>query len=117
MFVGNPLRPGPGIGPSVRTVRAPGNERQTVDSSTITPVPRAPSELSKSWLVNGLRIVFLATSYALVSWAGQRLAYLPPGNILPVFPASGVALAGVLAWGWPVAPAVLLGSLLANGQM
>jgi diguanylate cyclase (GGDEF)-like protein len=63
-----------------------------------------------------VHLVLLTGAYALVSWAGQRFAYLPPGIISPLFPASGVAFAAVLAWGPWVAPGILVGSLIANSH-
>jgi len=42
------------------------------------------------------------------------LATIPPGNISPIFPAAGIALAAVLILGRPALLAVWLGSFLAN---
>jgi integral membrane sensor domain MASE1 len=75
--------------------------------------PKLPSTSSVIALV---RLGALTFGYALASWIGQRLAALPPGHISAVFPAAGLALAAVLAWGPHVWPAIWLGSLLGNSR-
>jgi diguanylate cyclase (GGDEF)-like protein len=88
-----------------------------VESPPIIPAPSALADLSKSWLLSALRFLTLVFGYALVSWIGQGFAYLPPGNISAFFPASGVALAGILTWGPGIAPAIWFGSLLGNSRL
>ena len=51
-----------------------------------------------------------ALAYTLIGWASLTLA-LPPGHAAPIFPAAGLALALVLAYGARLAPAVLVGSV------
>ena len=61
---------------------------------------------------DALRLVLLAAAYFVAARIG--LSYgMSHGNISPVWPASGVAVAGVLAWGLRMAPAVALGNGLA----
>ncbi|HUP91811.1 MAG TPA: CHASE domain-containing protein [Solimonas sp.] len=60
-----------------------------------------------------LQLALVAAGY----WATAKLALLlaiPPGYATAVWPPAGIALAGALLCGWRVAPAVWLGSFLAN---
>ncbi|WP_165912061.1 CHASE domain-containing protein [Novosphingobium sp. PhB165] len=59
------------------------------------------------------RMAVLAAAYALAGAAGLDLA-VPPGYATLVWPASGVALAGLLVWGRRCWPGVWLGSLTVN---
>ncbi|NIQ04101.1 MAG: hypothetical protein GWM98_30140, partial [Nitrospinaceae bacterium] len=54
--------------------------------------------------------VLLGATYFIAGWLGTQWA-LPPGYATAVFPASGIALAGILGWGYRVWPGILLGSL------
>ncbi len=54
--------------------------------------------------------LLLAVAYALLGALSLTLA-LPPDYASPVFPAAGLALSGVLWWGYRVLPGVWLGSL------
>ena len=56
-----------------------------------------------------LAVMLLATAYAVAGRFGQ-LAALPPGNVTPIWPASGVALAALLMYGNRLWPGVWLGS-------
>ena len=60
-----------------------------------------------------LQIVVLAAAYACAGWLGLRLA-IPPGYATAVWPASGIALAGVLLGGRRVWPGVFLVSFCVN---
>jgi PAS domain S-box-containing protein len=60
-----------------------------------------------------LRILVLAGCYFVAGRIGLLMA-IPPGIATAFWPAAGVALAGVLLWGYRVWPGVLLGSFLAN---
>ncbi|HEX3531989.1 MAG TPA: CHASE domain-containing protein [Thermoanaerobaculia bacterium] len=60
-----------------------------------------------------LQIVVLAAAYGFAGWLGRQLA-IPPGYATAVWPASGIALAGVLLGGRRVWPGVLLGSFCVN---
>jgi len=51
--------------------------------------------------------------YLLAGWAALTLA-IPPGYASPLYPAAGVAMAGVLIGGWRVLPAVALGAFAVN---
>ncbi|SMD12147.1 PAS domain S-box-containing protein [Fulvimarina manganoxydans] len=59
------------------------------------------------------RIALLAVLYGLSGWIGLQLA-VPPGYATLIWPASGLALAGLLYGGWTLWPGVLLGSFLVN---
>ncbi len=60
-----------------------------------------------------LAILILAVSYAVAGRIGQ-MAALPPGNVTPIWPASGVALAALLLYGKRLWPGVWLGSFAVN---
>ena len=51
--------------------------------------------------------------YLLAGWAALTLA-IPPGYASPLYPAAGVAMAGVLIGGWRILPAVALGAFVVN---
>ena len=70
-------------------------------TSSDTPVP---------WLA---AFVLTAVGYMLAGWAALTLA-IPPGYASPLYPAAGVAMAGVLIGGWRVLPAVALGAFGVN---
>ena len=54
-----------------------------------------------------------AVGYLLAGAAALTLA-IPPGYASPLYPAAGVALAGVLLGGWRILPAVVIGSFAIN---
>ena len=58
-------------------------------------------------------VLTLAAAYAVVAWVGLWLA-IPPGYATALWPASGLALAGVLLRGARVAPGIWLGSFVVN---
>ena len=60
-----------------------------------------------------LLIIGLACLYAITGYLGLLLA-IPPGYATAVWPASGLALAGLLLFGNRLWPGVLLGSVLIN---
>src|SRR5438093_1994123 len=60
-----------------------------------------------------LQIVVLASGYCLAGRLALLLA-IPPGYATAVWPAAGVALAGVLLFGYRSLPGVALGSFLVN---
>src|SRR5678815_2542614 len=55
----------------------------------------------------------MAAAYYVVGRLGLLLA-IPPGYATAVWPASGIALAGTLLFGYRVWPGILLGSFLIN---
>lgn len=59
------------------------------------------------------KILVVAVSYCVAAHLSSYLA-IPPGFASPVWPAAGIALAGILLWGPRIAVGVLLGSFLAN---
>ncbi len=59
------------------------------------------------------RITGLALAYLLSAKLGLMLA-VPPGYATPVFPASGIALAAVLIFGYRIWPGVFVGSFALN---
>jgi diguanylate cyclase (GGDEF)-like protein len=68
----------------------------------------------KRWSLRQVRrIGALAVAYFGAGMLGLLLA-LPPGYASPVWPASGIALAGVLLWGPRMWPGIWLGSFLVN---
>jgi diguanylate cyclase (GGDEF)-like protein/PAS domain S-box-containing protein len=60
-----------------------------------------------------LMVTLLALMYALAGRIGQ-MAALPPGNVTPIWPASGVAVAALLIYGRRFWPGVWLGSFAVN---
>ncbi|MXP10389.1 PAS domain S-box protein [Pseudoblastomonas halimionae] len=60
-----------------------------------------------------VRILGLALGYAVLGWAGQQLAP-PPGFASLIWPAAGLAIAAIAAWGYRVWPGVFLGAFLVN---
>src|SRR5712692_5226450 len=60
-----------------------------------------------------VRTFGLAAAYFLVGKLMLLLA-IPPGYATATWPASGIALAGVLHWGYRVWPGIALGSFLVN---
>ena len=63
--------------------------------------------LFKSVLKYGLQIVVVCGAY----FAAGRLGLATPftnGNVSPVWPASGIALAAILLWGYRVSPGIAL---------
>jgi PAS domain S-box-containing protein len=63
-----------------------------------------------------LALAGTALAYALAGWAALWLA-IPPGHASPLFPASGIALACVLTFGWRVLPGVALASFAVNAML
>ena len=65
------------------------------------------------WYVCLLQIAALATAYFITGKLGVFLA-IPPGYATAIWPPSGIALAGVLIYGYRVWPGIVLGSFLVN---
>jgi len=63
-----------------------------------------------------VQILGLALGYAVLGWAGLQLAP-PPGVASLIWPASGLAIAGVTAFGYRVWPGVFLGSVVVNALL
>lgn len=63
-----------------------------------------------AWL---LQIIGLALAYFVTGKLGAFLA-IPPGYATAIWPPSGIALAGILIYGYRVWPGILLGSFLVN---
>ncbi|MBL0283032.1 MAG: MASE1 domain-containing protein [Zoogloea sp.] len=57
----------------------------------------------------------IALAYAVCGLIALHIA-IPPGYIAPLFPAAGIALAGMLIYGPRIWPAILLGSLVTNAE-
>src|SRR3954464_933681 len=64
-------------------------------------------------LIEALRFVLVSLSYFLVAILGLQLAYVHP-SASPIWPATGVAIAAVLLWGYRIAPAIFIGAFVAN---
>ncbi|WP_083825623.1 CHASE domain-containing protein [Citromicrobium sp. JLT1363] len=60
-----------------------------------------------------VQILGLALGYALLGWIGQQLAP-PPGFASLIWPAAGLAIAGIAALGYRVWPGVFLGAWCVN---
>ena len=60
-----------------------------------------------------LRILWVVGAYFVFGKLGLLLA-IPPGYATAVWPASGLALAAGLLWGYRIWPGILLGSILVN---
>jgi PAS domain S-box-containing protein len=65
------------------------------------------------WTDSLAKLVTVAAAYYVVGRLGLLLA-IPPGYATAVWPASGIALAGTLLFGYRVWPGILLGSFLIN---
>lgn len=65
------------------------------------------------FLRNLLKLLLVFALYLGAADAGLAVPFTS-GNISPVWPASGVALASVLLWGYEVWPGIALGAFLAN---
>jgi CHASE1-domain containing sensor protein len=66
-----------------------------------------------NWLKRLTELMVMAAAYYLVGRLGLLLA-IPPGYATAVWPASGIALAGTLLFGYRIWPGILLGSFLIN---
>lgn len=55
--------------------------------------------------------VFLGISYFLGGYLGTLIA-IPPSHASPIWPAAGIALAGLVVYGWRVLPGIWLGAFL-----
>src|SRR5439155_5684506 len=64
-------------------------------------------------MTTALRTLGLAAAYFLAGKLALLLA-IPPGYATATWPAAGIALAGVLHWGYRVWPGIVLGSFLVN---
>src|SRR5262245_11195437 len=67
------------------------------------------------WAEPLAKLAAMAAAYYVVGRLGLLLA-IPPGYATAVWPASGIALAGTLLFGYRVWPGILLGSFLVNLQ-
>src|SRR5262245_932708 len=67
------------------------------------------------WAEPLAKLAAMAAAYYVVGRLGLLLA-IPPGYATAVWPASGIALAGTLLFGYRVWPGILLGSFLINLQ-
>jgi signal transduction histidine kinase len=79
-------------------------------------MPHAAKDLKtivKSVLKYVLQVVIVSGTY----FAAGRLGLATPftsGNVSPVWPASGIALAAILLWGYRVSPGIAVGAFLVN---
>jgi PAS domain S-box-containing protein len=69
--------------------------------------------MTSSWRRRLAELTAVAVAYYVVGRLGLLLA-IPPGYATAVWPASGIALAGTLLFGYRVWPGILLGSFLIN---
>jgi len=68
---------------------------------------------ASSLLSRSIQILILAGAYLMAGKLALPLA-LPPGYVPSVWPAAGIALAGILLCGWAVWPGIFIGSILVN---
>lgn len=68
---------------------------------------------SARYYVLALQIIGLALAYSVTGKLGTFLA-IPPGYATAIWPASGIALAGILIYGYRIWPGILLGAFLVN---
>ena len=71
------------------------------------------SRIPRRWFVQWLAIGGFAVLYYYAGRLGQ-LAAIPPGNVTPVYPPSGLALSAVFLFGYRVGPGIFLGELIGN---
>jgi CHASE1-domain containing sensor protein len=69
--------------------------------------------LGRTRLYSVMPALIVAAAYAVAGWLGLWLA-IPPGYATAIWPASGIALAGVLMGGARVWPGIWLGSFVVN---
>jgi len=84
----------------------PKDNRKLGSSSSVV----NPSVRSYAWV---LQIAGLAAAYFITGKLGTFLA-IPPGYATAIWPPSGIALAGMLIYGYRVWPGILLGSFLVD---
>jgi PAS domain S-box-containing protein len=73
----------------------------------VTPLP-SPSPKARLFEIAALAAVYFGAAQL-----GLSLAFSHP-NASPVWPPTGIALAAVLLWGYPVWPGIMLGAFFAN---
>jgi two-component sensor histidine kinase len=61
----------------------------------------------------GLRVSLVGIAYFAVAYIGLQLASIHP-SATPIWPATGLAIAAVLLWGYRVAPAIFIAAFLVN---
>ena len=61
-----------------------------------------------------LAVGLLAVAYSIAAKISLLLASLPGGDVAPIWPSSGIAIAAVLLFGYRLLPGVFLGSLALN---
>jgi signal transduction histidine kinase/CheY-like chemotaxis protein/integral membrane sensor domain MASE1 len=66
-----------------------------------------------AYIIAVSKIMGLALAYFVTGKLGLMLA-VPPGYATAIWPPSGIALAGILVFGWRVWPGILIGSFLVN---
>jgi signal transduction histidine kinase len=69
--------------------------------------------LGRTWRYYVVPVLTMAAAYAVAAWLGLWLA-IPPGYATAIWPASGLALAGILMGGIRVWPGIWLGSFVVN---
>ena len=68
---------------------------------------------SRAWLDPVAKLILAGLLYFTAGWLGLLVPFTS-GNVSPVWPASGVAIALVVLWGYEVLPGIALGALLVN---
>ena len=83
----------------------------SLDTSQIA--PNIPRQLPSRRIILPLRILLVFALYLAAGRLGLSVPFTS-GNVSPVWPASGVALASVLLWGYGVWPGIALGAFFTN---
>jgi PAS domain S-box-containing protein len=73
----------------------------------------ADGSLSNQWLTRLAAVVTMAAAYFVAAKLGLLLG-IPAGYAAVVWPAAGISLAGILIYGYRIAPGIFLGSVLLN---
>ncbi len=74
---------------------------------------QTPAGAGVSPVVVGIENLIIAAAYVLGARVGFFLAFFN-SQVSPVWPPEGIALAGILIWGWRVVPGILFGAFAAN---
>ncbi|WP_156842516.1 PAS domain S-box protein [Novosphingobium aquimarinum] len=90
-------------------------ERAIVPEDDVKTPAAVFSRVSRAPQHYAMQVVLLAIGYALLGWVGQKLAP-PPGYASLIWPASGLAIAGLIAFGRRAWPGVFLGALFINSM-
>jgi len=66
-------------------------------------------KVNSSWIFYGGAIAIVTCLYMLTGSLGRYIAHIPPGNVTPIWPPSGIALGVLLIYGMRLWPGIFLG--------